>query len=307
VTARRKRAELNGEVRGSVFKMMKRVLLAMVLSFMTASTGGSTAAAGGPPEKFNPPKQYYLALGDSIAFGLQLHKVTPGVPASAFTGYVDVLVPRLSSIRPKLEFVNYGCPGETTTSFMNGGCPWTATGGPLHDPYQGSQLNAAVTFLKAHRGTVSPITLHVFGNDVSEFVASCGGDLICIQQKSPVVIRAFSMRLQAILRALRGAAPDAEIIVTSGWNTRVDLIPETDPLFQTLVSAMRDVAASERTRFVDLTPIFNPNPTSARLAALCTLTLTCSKGDTHPSDAGYVAIAEAIFRASGYAQLHEKH
>jgi lysophospholipase L1-like esterase len=286
--------------------MMKRVLLAIALSFMAASIGGPTAAAGGPPEKFNPPKRYYLALGDSIAFGLQFHKVTPGVPASAFAGYVDVLASRLSSVRPKLERVNYGCPGETTTSLMHGGCPWTATGGLLHDPYQGSQLNAAVTFLNTHRGKVSPITLHVVGNDVSELVASCGGDLICIQQKLPAEIGAFSVRLQAILRALRGAAPDAEIIVTSGWNPRVDLIPETDPLFQALLSAMRNVTASERTRFVDLTPVFNPNPASARLAALCTLTLTCSRGDTHPSDAGYMAIAEAIFGASGYERLHEK-
>jgi hypothetical protein len=202
--------------------------------------------------------------------------------------------------------VNYGCPGETTASFMSGGCPWTATGGPLHDPYQGSQLKAAVRFLSAHRGQVSPITLHVFGNDVSEFVASCGGDLSCIQQNSPAAIKAFSSRLQTILRTLREVAPDAEIIVTSGWNPRVDLIPQTDPLFQALVSAMRNVTAAERTRFVDLTTIFNPNPTSARLTALCALTLTCSRSDSHPSDAGYLAIAEAIFGASGYERLHEK-
>lgn len=286
--------------------MMKRVLLAVALSFLAVSIGGVTTVAAHPPPKFNPPKRYYLALGDSIAFGLQFHKATPGAPASAFSGYVDILASRLSSIRPGLELVNYGCPGETTTTFMNGGCLWTATGGPLHDPYQGSQLNAAVRFLSTHRGQVSPITLHVVGNDVAEFVASCGGDLICIEQNAPAAFSAFSLRLQAILRTLRAAAPDAELIVTSGWNPRVDLIPQTDPLYQVLLNAMRNVAAAERARFVDLTNSFNPNPTSARLAALCALTLTCSRGDSHPSDAGYAAIAEAIFGASGYERLREK-
>ena len=287
--------------------MMRRVLLVVAFSFMASSIGGMTALAEDPPAKFSPPKRYYLALGDSIAFGLQAHKLTPGVPASAFVGYADVLASYLSSIRPKQELVNYGCPGETTSSFISGGCPWTATGGPLHDPYQGTQLEAAVRFLSAHRGKVSPITLHLFGNDVSEFVASCGGDLTCIQQNAPAAINAFSLRLQAILQALRAAAPDAELIVTSGWNPRVDLIPQTDPLFQALVSAMRNVATAERTRFVDLTTVFNPNPIDARLAALCALTLTCSTGDSHPSDAGYLAIAEAIFEASGYERFHEKH
>ena len=86
--------------------MMKRVLLAVALSFLAVSIGGVTTVAADPPPKFNPPKRYYLALGDSIAFGLQFHKVTPGAPASAFSGYVDILASRLSSIRPGLELVN---------------------------------------------------------------------------------------------------------------------------------------------------------------------------------------------------------
>ncbi len=35
-------------------------------------------------------------------------------------------------------------------------------------------------------------------------------------------------------------------------------------------------------------------------ARLCRLTFFCSKGDPHPTDAGYRAMAEAFITASGY-------
>jgi lysophospholipase L1-like esterase len=288
---------------------MKRFVVTVAILFLaSAAVGDSAATAQGPPGQFNPPKRYYLALGDSITFGYQTHKVHPGVPASAFnTGYVDVFAAKLSSIRPGIEVVNYGCPAESTSSFIHGGCPWTATGGPLHVDYQGSQLDAAVSFLRAHRGQVSPITLHLFGKDISDFVASCSGDFGCIQQNAPAAISAFAGRLRLIVQALRRAAPDAEILVISGWNSRVDFIAESDPLIQGVVRAMNAVATSERAMFVDLIPLFNPNPNSARLAALCALTLICAERDSHPSDTGYAAIADAVWKASGYTRFHDRH
>lgn len=288
--------------------MRRFILTACLVSLLTSLGSFATATAENPQGKFNPPKRYYLALGDSIAFGMQMHKATAGLPPSAFnTGYVDVFTSKLASIRPDIETVNYGCPGETTSSFISGGCIWTTTGGPLHDPYQGSQLSAAISFLKDHRGKVSPITLHLFGNDVSDFIRSCANDLACIQRESPLAIAAFSSRLQTILRELRSAAPDAEIILTSGWNPRLDLIPQTDPLFQAMVQAMRSVAGAEGVRFVDLTPSFNPGGAAPRTNALCSLTLICLRGDNHPSDTGYVTIAEAVFAASGYERLRPKN
>jgi hypothetical protein len=38
----------------------------------------------------------------------------------------------------------------------------------------------------------------------------------------------------------------------------------------------------------------------AQKARLCALTLICSKGDPHPTDAGYRALADALMAASGY-------
>ena len=58
-----------------------------------------------------------------------------------------------------------------------------------------------------------------------------------------------------------------------------------------------------RAFYANLLPVFNPPGDEARIAALCTLTLACSEGDTHPSDAGYRAIAEVVLDVSGYARL----
>jgi hypothetical protein len=162
-----------------------RLLCVIVVAVVTLVS--SPPASADTPPKFKPPKSYYLALGDSITYGFQLSKARAGLPPSAFnTGYVDDFGARLQQIRPDITTVNYGCPGEMTDSFINGPCPWTAGGGQLHDSFSGSQLNAAVAFLRAHPGDVSPITLTLWGNDVREFVGSCTDesgvvDLVCVQ------------------------------------------------------------------------------------------------------------------------------
>ena len=111
-------------------------------------------------------ESYYLALGDSITYGLQPTKAKPGARPSDFkTGYVDVVAARLRKRSSSLEVVNYGCPGESTVTFTRGRCPAFADRIKLHDVFSGSQLGAALAFLRAHPGDVSPITLTLFGND----------------------------------------------------------------------------------------------------------------------------------------------
>jgi hypothetical protein len=53
---------------------------------------------------------------------------------------------------------DYGCPGETSATFISGGCPFAPPGFV--------QLAAAVAFLQAHAGKVSPVTLDIGANDV---------------------------------------------------------------------------------------------------------------------------------------------
>ena len=104
-------------------------LLLVAGALVTASLA-SPQLTGGPP-KFDPPKRYYLALGDSVAYGYQQSKVDAELPPAAFdTGYVDDFAARLRQLRPMIVVVNYGCPRESTNSFIAGPCPLKALGFP---------------------------------------------------------------------------------------------------------------------------------------------------------------------------------
>ena len=268
------------------------------------------AQSQGPPPTFDPPKSYYLSLGDSLAYGFQSFKFAEGLLPSAYnTGYTDVFGAQLRQIRPGIVTVNYGCPGETTESFvMSGGCIWTQHGYQLHDTYSGSQLQAALTFLREHPGQVSPITIALWGNDLPMLVGSCTFnnqiDLTCIQNATPGFIRDLVMRISGILEQLRAAAPDAEIILTGTVDENLKVLAFADPLFQDLNASMAQAAATNRVRFADPFPIFNPQGNvTAEVQTICTLTLLCTDGDIHPSDVGYRALANVIFDASGYSRL----
>jgi lysophospholipase L1-like esterase len=258
---------------------------------------------------FDPPQRFYLALGDSVAYGFQFSKLAQGLPPSGYdTGYVDVFAARLRGIRPGVTVVNFSCPGESTATFLgHGRCPWTADGRALHDSYTGAQRDAAVALLRAHRGQVSPITLTLWGNDVGALVNGCDRDLACVAAASPAWLDRTRANLEEILADLRSAAPDAEIIVTSAWDSFIDAFSFADPLFQTLNGTIADVAAVHRARYADLFTVFNPQGDSAaERQAICTLTLLCGPDrDSHPSDLGYRAIADRVFDTSGYARLEQ--
>ena len=132
----------------------------------SAGAHSDTRGARRRGERDDGGERYYLALGDSIAYGIQPTNARPDARPSDFdTGYVDVLAARLRKLSPGLQVVTDGCPGESTLTFSRGGCPAFGDRVKLHDAFRGSQLAAALAFLRAHPGEVSPITLTLFGND----------------------------------------------------------------------------------------------------------------------------------------------
>lgn len=277
--------------------------VASILALALAGAVASPLALGATSQPVvTPPQKYYLALGDSLTYGIQPDKVDAGVKPSGFdTGFVNVFIRRLRKLAPKLRLVNYGCPGESTATFVAGGCPWIAGGRALHDAFHGAQLNAAITFLRAHPTEVSPITINLGGNDVQAFSDACKGSFTCARARAPRALRQLATRLGSILHRLRAAAPKANIIVIGLWNNDLTAPSQSDPLYRTVDQTIGRVAAAAGARFADPFPIFDPQGSlRQRKSRICAYTFICSRGDGHPTDAGYRALAAAVHAASGY-------
>jgi lysophospholipase L1-like esterase len=272
---------------------------AMVLGLVTAAVSPASNALGAasgtsPGPVYQPPRGYYLALGDSITYGFQPDKPAGARPSAFDTGYVDVFAARLRKLSPKIQVVNYGCPGESTMTFSKGPCPTLAEGVKLHDAFRGSQLRAALSFLRAHPGQVSPITLTLWGNDLAPLSAK--------GKRAQSAIASFASRFRSILQRLRTAAPSAEIIVTGAWNPEADRLKQTTPLYRSLEAAIARAAEGSRARVADMFAALNGSGNLAtQKARLCALTFYCSMGgDPHPTDAGYRKMADAFMAASSY-------
>ena len=147
-----------------------------------------------------PPATYYLALGDSLARGVQPNAA--GVSVETTDGYPNLVYVALHPSRPGLKLVKLGCPGETTVSMINGGiCRYPA----------GSQLAAAVGFLQAHRGRVLLVTLDIGANDPED----CGGQPSLGQLAECAVkdVPAAAGHLGTIVARLKAAAgPGVRIV-----------------------------------------------------------------------------------------------
>src|SRR5437763_4078690 len=126
------------------------------IAALTACSGPAPSqSAQSTPAQFKaPPATCYLALGDSLAQGVQPN--TSGASVETPDGYPDQVYAALHRSHPTLSLIKLGCPGETTVTMINGGiCPYSG----------GSQLKAAVAFLQQHRGQVLLVTLDIGAND----------------------------------------------------------------------------------------------------------------------------------------------
>jgi lysophospholipase L1-like esterase len=163
--------------------------VAIVAMAVTACSGPATS---GGPGRAGGPASYYLALGDSLSRGVQPDAA--GVSVETDQGYPDQVYAALRPRYPALRLVKLGCPGETTSTMINGGiCRYPG----------GSQLAAAVAFLRDHRGHVLLVTLDIGANDTED----CGSwasprAASCLASDIP----AAASHLSTIVTRLRAAA-----------------------------------------------------------------------------------------------------
>ena len=278
---------------------LRAIAIVAALVGLLGGTNSALASSGGQ----DSPGHYYLALGDSLAYGFQLGKFLaelPNVDAATFnTGYVDDFAAMVRAVQDPLPTVNLGCPGETTASYF-AGCAFSQTGGPLHNGYTGSQEAAALAFLRAHRGQAGLITLDNGANDITPCLAST--DPACI----PNALARVGVNLNRALGELRDAAPKAEIIVMQYYDPFAAAFPASVDGLLALNNVIATAAGAHGARLADaFAPI---NLAQPQPATLCALTLFCTAlHDVHASDAGYAVIAQQFWAVSSYSRQNQQN
>jgi lysophospholipase L1-like esterase len=243
------------------------------------------------------PRTFYLALGDSLAWGYQ-----PNL--NIVQGYAEHLYLHLLRrgtffpLPPRGTFfeINMACSGETAATFIAGGCPFAQF---KKYPYAGPQLAAALTFIRQHRGQVSPVTVDIGANDLLPLVnpSTCTAPAPTIVTQA---LAAFDANFSRILAQLRTALQGTGDLVTMNYyfpyqNQCPNLLPDVKLFNQHLASD----AQQNGVPVVDVFSAFGdaavPNPN------LCRFTWICSRyHDIHATTQGHAVIAAAFEATLGY-------
>jgi lysophospholipase L1-like esterase len=242
---------------------------------------------------------YYLALGDSLAIGVQPSS-NGDVPTNK--GYADDLYTAYRTHVRGLRLAKLGCSGETSTTMTQGGiCSYA----------EGSQLAAAVSFLQTHR--IAFVTLDIGANDIDQCISLTGIDETCVTNG----LTAVATNLPKILAELRAAVGPSTLIVamnyydpflaawtlgTSGQALAKASLQVTTAFngilqsaYQAFAIPMAGVASAYRISDFTIIPVLN-----LPLNVLLELTWTWIGApaplgpDIHPNNLGYAVIAGAF-------------
>jgi lysophospholipase L1-like esterase len=261
--------------------------LSLVAVVLAGVTNGAAAAS--------PATRVYIALGDSLAYGI-------GASDRTRTAYVPLLFPYFQ--QPRAENVrvlhNLSRPGETSDSFIAGG-----------------QLALAVAAIADPTTDTRVVTLDIGGNDLLFLISgppcqSDPGGALC-QALVAEQLRKFAINYAVILEALSSALerdPGKETLfvmtyynpyggtghpyepfadgVLLGSDLAIDCsAPAGDPRAG-LNDLIACIGAASGAVVADVYPAFGDRA----------LELThIARGDVHPNDAGHALIAQTFIAA----------
>lgn len=237
---------------------------------------------------------YYLSLGDSVPSGFQ-----PGGGRTT-AGMADLFFEALKSHGVQ-GMLNLACPGEDSASFMNS-CPFARLGAGRYNgfPTSGSQLGAALAFIRDHPGRVRYVTINLGYNDIQETVVTNG---ICtVDTRIAQELTTFDTNFTSILSQLQSAVGTAgTVIVLNNFDAYLNICagyPEEAAEIQSLNAHTANDAAEFHMRVADVFGAFGGNTTPN--PKLCVLTHICdTPPDSHPTLAGHAVIATALSAAAG--------
>ena len=147
----------------------------------------------------------YLALGDSVSYGLREANTVPkpiySDPAS-FTGFPEDVGAALG-----FRVANAACPGETSPELLRTDA--SVLGCQLHVPYSGTQIHYATAYLKRHPNTTL-VTVMIGINDLLDCQQATSDNCA---KKLPGTLARLSSDVATTLRALRSIYKGTIVIV----------------------------------------------------------------------------------------------
>ena len=266
--------------------------------------------------------QYYVAIGGSETLGFQ--GTGPGGTTRATSqGYTNDLVEMEQARWPDLQLALFACPGLRVDMALSGrttnppGSFAARTTSGRCDVGTGSEVAKASTFIRAHRGQVSLVTVDLGYSDVAACMTNARIQTACVAA-ALARIRAV---LPVVVSRLREAGGSSLRIVgldhedpSLGYYLEK---PEHEPAFakeslgvteqynQVVHAAYANVGVrvaqvSAAFATATTTPTHNARwgTVPLDLARICILTWMCTNGDIHPNVEGYRVIADTIIAAS---------
>lgn len=271
-----------------LLRIVAPVLLALSLALAFAPS--ALAAPRAAALALVGPKSHYLAIGDSLAFGFQ--------PDLDFTnGYSNDFSNNLRR-HGVTTYDNLACPGETTTTMINGGCPYPELRKYV---YIGAQLNAAVDYLHDNAGQVSPVTLDIGANDLLGDLNSsnCTVSSTWTSDLATMDSNLTHTILPELVAALKvNGVVTGDLLLMNYYDPYQNLCPNTVSYIQQINAHL----AADAVGYATIVNVFSafggatvPDPNT------CNYTWICSVfSDIHATDAGYSVMAGAFEAAAGY-------
>jgi lysophospholipase L1-like esterase len=267
---------------------------------------------------------YYVALGDSLSVGIQPNAA--GQQLMTDQGYVNDLYAHYRDERPQLKLRQFGCPGDDTANVITGQGNAAAAQYYHCDRQDGSQLNAAVAFIRAHAGQVKLISIDIGANDINNclnpavYAHGVSYTIACVNRGEASI----AANLPTILRALAAAAaPGTQLVGGEVYDPFLAGLLDTDAMVRAVSTqsiglitklnseiAYADAGAGFKT--ADVADAFSTYDTrrvtapggrvrvGRNLVVLCRYTWVCTKAprgpNIHPNATGYRVIARAFER-----------
>lgn len=290
--------------------MRTRLPLALLTCLVVAVSAGPASAA--------TKKPIYVSLGDSLAWSYS--KADDGSVVRSDSGYTELLAAKARGTKRygrKLTVKKFGCPGESTASYLGA----TKTVGAAFDcGFKKSQHADALAYIKKNRKRIGFITISIGANNFTPCAPALGSvDILCVQKGN----EALDRDLPKIFRDLRKAAGKKVLIAAPnlynpylalflrGAEYRelalltIDLSVQIGSTIERFAKQQKIRVADTLTAFrtTDVTRVTQLNGQSVPVAAaqICAYTFMCRPApvgpDIHPNDAGYGAIATAFQKA----------